>query len=168
MGALLNKLIRLLLVGLALFVVSPASTAVAAAAESCASGSVNVANNFVSDATRLSDEAVGENAALDYDLASDDAVAARAGSKVALPSLKSSRFGSKIADDLPDGVPRNWSKTDIEDAIVDFNTSLASRRRELAAFDAVGGGSPGLRRGHAQRITQEQAFLKSLEKALGR
>jgi hypothetical protein len=94
--------------------------------------------------------------------------AATAGSKVALPTLKSSRFGSKIADDLPDGVPRNWSKAEIEDAIVDFNVSLASRRRELAAFDAVGGGSPGLRLGHAQRITQEETFLKSLEKALGR
>lgn len=74
---MLNKLILLLLVGLALFVVSPASTAVAAAAESRASGSAASLTSLIGIETRLSENAVRENAALGYDFASDDAVAAR-------------------------------------------------------------------------------------------
>jgi RHS repeat-associated protein len=89
----------------------------------------------------------------------------RAGTKVPLPRLKDSPFGPKIGDEIPNGVPRNWSGEQIEDAIVDYQTSIASRKAEMAAFDAVGGGSAKQRLDHAQRISQEEAFLKSLEKA---
>jgi RHS repeat-associated protein len=92
-------------------------------------------------------------------------ISVRAGSKVSLPSLKASPFGLKIADEIPKGVPRNWSGLDIQDAIVDYRTSIASRKAELAAYDAVGGGDPKRRLGHARRISQEEAFLRSLERA---
>lgn len=88
------------------------------------------------------------------------------GTKGSLPRLKSSAFGPKIGDDiLRNGVPRNWSLGDSEDAIVDYQTSIASRKAELAAFDAVGGGSATQRLAHARRISQEEAFLRSLETA---
>ena len=96
-------------------------------------------------------------------------IAARVSSKFSLPTLKSSPFGLKIDDVIPtNGVPRNWARGEIEDAIAGYRTSIASRKSELAAYDAVGGGSATLRLSHAQRITEEEAFLKSLEKALGR
>ena len=96
-------------------------------------------------------------------------IAARVSSKFSLPTLKSSPFGLKIDDVIPtNGVPRNWARGEIEDAIAGYRTSIASRKSELAAYDAVGGGSATLRLSHAQRITEEDAFLTSLVKALGR
>jgi RHS repeat-associated protein len=60
---------------------------------------------------------------------------ARTGSKIALPSLKSSPFGPKVATVTPrNGVPRNWSRSQIRDAISDYRTSIASRKGELAAL----------------------------------
>ena len=86
--------------------------------------------------------------------------------KTPVPSLKSSAFGWKIADEVPEGVPRNWSSEQIADSIVDYETSIASRKAELAAFDAAGGGSATQRLAHARRIAEEESFLRSLEKAL--
>ena len=87
--------------------------------------------------------------------------------KVRTPAVKQSHFGPKIATPIPKkGVPKNWGKTDVENAIEDYRTSIASRKAELSAFDAAGGGSPTQRLAHARRITQEEGFLSSLEKAL--
>ena len=87
--------------------------------------------------------------------------------KIPTPKMKESPFGSKIADEIPaNGVPSNWSRQDVEDAIADYRTSLASRRSEVEAFDAAGGGSATQRLAHTRRITQEEQFLRSLEKAL--
>jgi hypothetical protein len=92
----------------------------------------------------------------------------RIGKKLPIPRLKSSPFGPKIADAIPkNGVPRNWTGEQIEDAIADYTTSIASRKAELKAFDEIGG-SAIQRLAHARRITQEEAFLRSLQKALGR
>ena len=86
--------------------------------------------------------------------------------KIPTPTLKESPFGAKIADAIPKkGVPSNWSREQIGDAIVDYKTSIASRKAELAAFDASGRGSATQRLAHARRITEELTFLKSLEKA---
>jgi hypothetical protein len=52
------------------------------------------------------------------------------------------------------------------DAITDYRTSVASKKAELTAFDAAGTGPKAQRLAHAQRISAE-AFLRSLEKALG-
>lgn len=113
------------------------------------------------NATRLS-----RAAAKHGDDVVDSGKAARAGSKTPLPKLKSSGFGSKIADTIPKkGVPSNWSKAQIDDAIADYKTSIASRKAELSAFDKTGGGSATKRRAHARRITEEETFLRSLEKA---
>ena len=79
MGSMLDKLIVLLLVGLALFVASPTSAAVATPAANRASGSATILTALIESEVRLSDEAVRENIFLLCDLASDDAVAARAG-----------------------------------------------------------------------------------------
>jgi hypothetical protein len=84
------------------------------------------------------------------------------------PTTKSSPFGSKVADPVPkSGVPKNWSKDQIRDAISDYKASIASRKAELEAFDAAKRGSATQRSAHAQRITREESFLRSLEKALG-
>jgi hypothetical protein len=81
-----------------------------------------------------------------------------------LPTLKDSPFGPKISSPVPkNGVPRNWTKEQIQDATTDFKTSIASRKAEQVAF--AGRGSEAQRIAHAQRITQEEKFLKSLEKA---
>jgi hypothetical protein len=94
---------------------------------------------------------------------------ARAGTKVALPAMKSSPFGAKFAGEIPrNGVPANWTREQIQDAIIDIRTSIVSRRAELAAFDAVGGGSATQRLAHARRIAAEEGFLRSLEKAVER
>lgn len=112
---------------------------------------------------------LGQTATVVTALITKRPLAARATTKVPLPTLKSSAFGAKVADAIPtNGVPRNWSRTEIEDAIVDYRASIASRKAELGAFDALGGGSATQRLAHAQRITAEEAFLKSLEKALRR
>lgn len=90
------------------------------------------------------------------------------GGGIPLPGMKSSPFGPKIDGVIPaSGVPTNWSRTQIADAIVDYRTSLASRRAELAAFDSIGGGSFTRRLAHARRISQEEDFLRSLEKDYG-
>lgn len=88
--------------------------------------------------------------------------------KAPVPTTKSSPFGPKVADPVPkSGVPKNWSKDQIRDAISDYKASIASRKAELKAFDAAKRGSATQRKAHAQRITREESFLGSLEKALG-
>lgn len=68
-----------LVLGLTLLAAPPASVAVAAHAENRASGSAAGLTTLIGIEARLSEEAVRENVGLAYDLASDDAVAARAG-----------------------------------------------------------------------------------------
>src|SRR5687768_301914 len=67
------------LLGLTLLAAAPASAAVAASIENRASGLQSGSNNLVGTELRLSEEAVRKKVALAYDLASDDAVAARGG-----------------------------------------------------------------------------------------
>ncbi|GIX00061.1 MAG: hypothetical protein KatS3mg111_3393 [Pirellulaceae bacterium] len=91
----------------------------------------------------------------------------RASNKVATPAVKASQFGPRIADPVPtNGVPKNWSREDIQDAIDDYRASIATRKAELQAFDLSGSGSATKRLAHARRITEEEAFLASLFKAL--
>lgn len=86
--------------------------------------------------------------------------------RIPTPTTKDAPFGPKIADEVPQkGVPDNWSKSDIDDAIEDYKSSIETRRTELQTFDDLGKGSATQRKAHAQRITQEEQFLKSLEKA---
>lgn len=59
-----------------------------------------------------------------------------------------------------------WTRPQIEDAIVDYRSSIASRKAEMAAFDEAGIGSATQRKAHARRITEEESFLRSLEHAL--
>jgi hypothetical protein len=66
-----------LVLGLTLLASPPASAAVAAEIENRTSGSPSGSNNLVGIEPRLSEEAVREKVALAYELASDDAVAAR-------------------------------------------------------------------------------------------
>jgi hypothetical protein len=72
-----------LVLGLTLLASPPASAAVAAEIENRTSGSPSGSNNLVGIEPRLSEEAVREKVALAYELASDDAVAARGGSAFA-------------------------------------------------------------------------------------
>jgi RHS repeat-associated protein len=90
----------------------------------------------------------------------------RVGPKTPLPSFKDSPFGPKIQDEIPDGVPSNWSREQVQDAIIDYRTSIVSRRAELAAFDASGKGTDLGRMSHVERIADEEGFVRSMEKAL--
>ena len=76
MRRLLTVLITLL--GFTLLAAPPVSAAASVQTENRASGSAAVAEILTQENTRLSTEAVRENIALGYDVASDDAVAARA------------------------------------------------------------------------------------------
>lgn len=66
-----------LVLGLTLLAAAPVSAAVAAPAENRASGSAADPDNLIGIEARLSEDAVRENVALGYDIASDDAVSAR-------------------------------------------------------------------------------------------
>ena len=91
---------------------------------------------------------------------------AKSVNKIPTPTIKNTPFGPKIADEIPtSGIPKNWNKSQIDDAITDYSSSIASRKAELKAFDLAGGGSATQRLAHARRITQEENFLKSLLKA---
>lgn len=86
--------------------------------------------------------------------------------KVPLPRLKSSPFGPKIATNVPkNGVPKDWSRTDVEDAILNYTESIRSRKAEWSHFNGIGG-SARRQAGHAERIRLEEKFLESLKDAL--
>jgi hypothetical protein len=76
-----------LVLGLTLLAAPPASVAVAAHAENRASGSAAGLTTLIEIEARLSEEAVRENVSSGYDLASDDAVAAR-GATVAEDAIR--------------------------------------------------------------------------------
>jgi hypothetical protein len=104
---LLRPLIVLL--GLGLLMANAASALAAASAEKPASGSATVTEHLIDNNTRLSEEAVRENPAPRYDLASDSPVAARGitgtGRTVIgkLGDLKSLAQGEQtLLDRLPD------------------------------------------------------------------
>ena len=84
------------LLGLALLAAAPASAAVAASIENRASGSASVPNNLVGTEPRLSEEAVREKVALAYELASDDAVAARALPRLEISASKYPQLAENI------------------------------------------------------------------------
>jgi hypothetical protein len=111
-------------------------------------------------------EAEAELKELNGALAKARAAAARAAAATA-PRMKQSDFGWKVEDPVPkSGVPKNWSRADIEGAIVDYRTSIATRKAEQRAFEAAGAGTEALRLAHAMRITEEEGFLQSLLHAL--
>jgi hypothetical protein len=86
--------------------------------------------------------------------------------KTKTPTTKSSPYGPKIADEIPkNGVPKNWSKNDISDAMDQYKTSINSRKKELKDFLESGKGTETGHKLHAKRITEEENFVKSLEKA---
>jgi hypothetical protein len=87
--------------------------------------------------------------------------------KIATPKVKQSPFGPKIEDEIPkNGVPKNWSKANIEEAIDDYQRSIASRKSEQRAYELAGRGNEAERIAHAQRISAEESFLHSLQHAL--
>jgi RHS repeat-associated protein len=90
----------------------------------------------------------------------------KTGSKVPSPKMKESPFGSKVADPVPTkGVPKNWNTKQIRDAISDYQTSIGSRQKELIHFMKNNKGDAIGHKLHGRRITREESFLKSLQKA---
>jgi hypothetical protein len=83
--------------------------------------------------------------------------------KVALPTVKGI---SKVVDQVPTHVPKNWSKADISDAIETYRHSIALRKAEAGAFDAAGGGYVWARKARFERIVQEENFLRKMLKRL--
>jgi hypothetical protein len=85
--------------------------------------------------------------------------------KIPVPKMKESDFGPKLKDDVfRNGVPSNWTKGEIDDAIMDHKISIESRKKEFKIFEESGIGTVAQRKAHARRITREEAFLRSLEK----
>ncbi len=91
----------ILALGVLPLVAPPAPAAVAASAENRTSGSAAGLTTLIGIEKRLSAEAVWENPGLDYDIASDDAVAAR-GAKPILgrnPQVGSGRTNTELPGD---------------------------------------------------------------------
>ena len=110
------------LLGLALLAAAPASAAVAASIENRASGSASVPNNLVGTEPRLSEEAVREKVALAYELASDDAVAARGASSLVTYIPTIGRKFNQLAQ-------RGWSTGSINKLVNNpFTTRAATNR----------------------------------------
>lgn len=85
--------------------------------------------------------------------------------KPSTPRLKPSPYGPKAEDIVPDRVP-DWSKDQIWDAIIDYETSIASRELKERAFAELGTGSEIQCKAHAARICLEESFLYKLRHAL--
>ncbi len=83
--------------------------------------------------------------------------------KVPLPRIKGE---GKVADIVPENVPKNWTKPQISDAISTYELSIKIRRAEAKAFDAAGGGHIWIRKAHYERIKEEEVFMRQLKKAL--
>ncbi|MEZ5515430.1 MAG: hypothetical protein R3F58_16330 [Steroidobacteraceae bacterium] len=92
-------LAALLLVALQTFAVT------AAPAENRASGSASDPSSLIESETRLSERSVRENIALDYDIASDDAVAARVGAALGQGFRSHSALTRALG---PAGPGRQW------------------------------------------------------------
>ena len=83
--------------------------------------------------------------------------------KIPAPTVKGA---GKVADVIPKSVPKNWSRSVIEEAINDYKRSIALRKAEVARFDALGGGHLWARKAHYERIVGEENFLRKLEQAM--
>jgi RHS repeat-associated protein len=66
----------------------------------------------------------------------------------------------KIHDPLPDHVPDNWSRDQLEEARDALKQSIKTRLDEAADFD-------GIDAGHMARVRQEQQLLREVEGKLG-
>ena len=104
MRRLLTVLITLL--GFTLLAAPPVSAAASVQTENRASGSAAVAEILTQENTRLSTEAVRENIALGYDVASDDAVAARAGVAAENGFFQGSRYTQKVLEQMKNGADK--------------------------------------------------------------
>jgi len=60
--------------------------------------------------------------------------------------------------DLPDHVPSNWTRDDIEEAIGEFEGSIAVRKEEMAQLGEEGQ--------HRRRLQSEETFLRKLRRKL--
>ena len=61
----------------------------------------------------------------------------------------------------------DWSRGDIEDAILDYGRSINVRKAEQADLDAIGRGKFWSRKDHYERIVEEENFLRHLRGKLG-
>ena len=71
-----------------------------------------------------------------------------------------------VADVVPKSVPKNWSRDVIGEALSDYERSIAIRKAEATAFDAIGGGHVWARKAHYERIVDEENFLRKLKQAM--
>jgi hypothetical protein len=65
----------------------------------------------------------------------------------------------KIHGDIPDHVPDNWTKEDLEQAQQELQDSIKQRNAEQSQYGEEGG--------HRERIRQEEQLLQQVEKKLG-
>ena len=80
--------------------------------------------------------------------------------------MKPGQFGAKANVRIfDDKAIKKMSKENLIENINTLKASLESRKKEFKYFEKKGG-DPDKQVGHAQRITIEETYLKSLEKAL--
>jgi RHS repeat-associated protein len=64
----------------------------------------------------------------------------------------------KVHSDLPNGVPENWTREEMEEGAESLRQSIKNRKEELLRL--------GEESGHRERIRQEERLLRQLEKKL--
>lgn len=132
-----------LVLGLTLLAAPPASAAVAAHAENRASGSAAGLTTLIGIEKRLSAEAVRENAGLDYDIASDDAVAAKSATQV----VRTTRTGEKaVRVTRADGSVVDISPQRVKEYVPNTHPNAPPGTLDRVRFPNAQPGSKGLKR----------------------
>jgi hypothetical protein len=145
-----------LVLGLTLLAAPPASAAVAAHAENRTSGSSAGSNNLVGIEPRLSEEAVRENADLDYDFASDDAVAAKSATQV----VRTTRTGEKaVRITRADGSVVDISPQRVKEYVPNTHPNAPPGTLDRVRFPNAQPGSKGLKR---DPTAEELEILRNL------
>lgn len=155
-----------LVLGLTLLAAHPASASVAASAEKCASGSAATLRSLIEESTPLSEDAVRENDRSGYDLASDDAVAARAGAQNAANAGRLSRqLGSQEGvGELLSGGGKAIAGAGTNVPLRDVGRLVSQYGGKAGDWAKVTSTAPGHLQTHAYRnvVTGEVVELKSI------
>ncbi len=138
-----RALVSLALVGLLRLVALPATPALAAHAENRASGSAAGLTTLIGIEKRLSAEAVWEKVGLDYDIASDAAVAAKSATQV----VRTTRTGEKaVRVTRADGSVVDISPQRVKEYVPNTHPNAPPGTLDRVRFPNAQPGSKGLKR----------------------
>ena len=72
----------------------------------------------------------------------------------------------RLSGPVPRSVPKHWRADQVEEGIMDIETSLRTRLKELEDFEAIGGGNQWQKINHLKRIESERELLRKLNQRL--